>query len=215
MIHRPRTLLADDHVMLLDAFKSLLQAHCDIVGTASNGRELVELAGATLPELIILDISMPELNGLEACAQIREKNPSIKCIFLTVSEDPYLAAEAIRIGASGFLLKHSASEELITAIDTVMVNCLYITPLITKDKTLNEFISGIPRLAPNTLTGRQRQVLTLLAEGKKMKEAAKILHVTPRTIAFHKYAIMAQLGVKTSAELIHYALEHHLLTPRG
>ena len=215
MIHRPRALLADDHVMLLDAFKSLLRAHCDIVGTASNGRDLIELAGSTLPDLIILDISMPELNGLQACAQIREKNPSIKCIFLTVSEDPCLAAEAIRIGASGFLLKHSAAEELITAIDIAMANRLYVTPLITKDKTLKEFIRGMPKLAISTLTARQRQVLTLLAEGKKMKEAAEILHVTPRTIAFHKYTIMDQLGVKTSAELIHYALEHHLLTPQG
>jgi DNA-binding NarL/FixJ family response regulator len=214
MKRRPRILLADDHLMLLDAFKSLLQPYCEIVGTATNGRALIELSLATQPELIILDIFMPGLNGLDACVQIRAKQPNIKFIFLTVNEDPYLAAEAIGAGASGFLLKHSASSEMILAIESAMVNKIYITPLITKDKPLNVFVDDATSLAKESLTSRQREVISLLAEGKKMKEVARMLNVTTRTIAFHKYSIMDRLGLKTSAELVQYAIEHQLLTPR-
>jgi DNA-binding NarL/FixJ family response regulator len=215
MNHRPRILLADDHTMLLDAFRRLLEAQCEIAGTASNGRALIELALKTNPEIIVLDIAMPELTGMDACAQLRRKLPDVRFIFLTVSEEPDLAAEAIRMGASAFLLKSSASAELTLAIEHALAGRTYITPLITKGTPLDVFLREAIKPATEPLTSRQREVLQLLAEGKSMKEAADILNVTPRTIAFHKYSIMARLGLETGAELVQYAVKHGLVTPRG
>ena len=214
MIHRPRVLLADDHTMLLDAFQRLLEPACEIVGTASDGRALIELAAKTNPEIVILDIAMPRLNGIEAAAQLRRKLPGVKIIFLTVNQDPDVAAEAIRRGASAFLLKSSASAELLSAITLALSGKTYITPLITKGKPLGVFLGDSNRPSAEKLTARQREVLQLLAEGKQMKEAAAILKLTPRTIAFHKYEIMEQLGLKTGAELVQYAVEHHIVSPR-
>jgi len=214
MPSRPRILLADDHAMLLDAFRRLLEPQCDIVGTATDGRALIELAVETRPEVIVLDISMPRLNGMDACAQLRRKLPEVKFVFLTVNEDPDVAAEAIRLGASGFLLKSSASAELTLAIECALSGRTYITPLVTKGKPLGVFLGEAIAPAAEKLTPRQREVLQLLAEGKLMKEAADILKLTPRTIAFHKYAIMEQLGLRTSAELVQYAVEHRLVTSK-
>jgi DNA-binding NarL/FixJ family response regulator len=211
---RPRVLLADDHTLLLDAFQRLLEPVCDIVGTASDGRTLVELAIRTNPEIVIQDIAMPHLNGIEAAAQIRRKLPAVKIIFLTVNHDPDIAAEAIRLGASAFLLKSSASAELISAITLALAGKTYITPLITKGRPLGVFLDEAGRPCAEKLTARQREVLQLLAEGKQMKEAAAILKLTPRTIAFHKYEIMEQLGLKTGAELVQYAVEHQIVSPR-
>ncbi len=199
--------------MLLDAFRRLLEPQCEIVGTACDGHALIEIALNTNPEIIVLDISMPKLNGMDACAQLRHKLPEVKFIFLTVNEDADLAAEAIELGASAFLLKNSASAELTLAIECALSGRTYITPLITKGASLGVFLDKAAR--PASLTVRQREVLQLLAEGKLMKEAADILNLTPRTIAFHKYAIMEHLGIKTSAELVQYAVKHHLVTPRG
>ena len=213
--HRPRVLLADDHTMLLDAFQRLLETECEIVGTASDGRALIELAIKTKPEVIILDIAMPRLNGIEAAAQLRRKLPEVKIIFLTVNQDPDVAAEAIRLGASAFLLKSSASAELISAITLALAGKTYITPLITKGKPLGVFLGEAIRPTAEKLTARQREVLQLLAEGKQMKEAAAILKLTPRTIAFHKYEIMEQLGLQTGAELVQYAVEHRIVSPRA
>jgi len=215
MTHRPRIILADDHTMLLDAFRHLLEPQCEIVGTACDGRALIELALKTNPEIIVLDISMPRLNGMDACAQLRHKLPGVKFIFLTVNEDADLAAEAIGLGASAFLLKSSASAELTLAIECALSGRTYITPLITRGTPLSVFLDKAVRPAAEKLTVRQREVLQLLAEGKLMKEAAEILNLTPRTIAFHKYAIMEHLGIKTNAELVQYAVRHHLVTSRG
>jgi len=201
--------------MLLDAFRRLLEPECEIVGTASDGRALVELAIQTQPEIIVLDIAMPRLNGIEAAAQLRRKLPEVKIIFLTVNQDPDVAAEAIRQGASAFLLKNSASAELISAIALAQAGKTYVTPLITKGKPLGVFLGEAVRPAADKLTARQREVLQLLAEGKQMKEAAAILKLTPRTIAFHKYEIMEHLGLKTGAELVQYAVEHHIVSPRA
>ena len=212
---RPRVLLADDHTMLLDAFQRLLEPECDIVGTAADGHALIELASRTNPEVIILDIAMPRLNGIEAAAQIRRKLPEVKIIFLTVNQDPDVAAEAIRLGAAAFLLKSSASAELVSAIHMALAGKPYITPLITKGKPLGVFLGEATRPGAEKLTARQREVLQLLAEGKQMKEAAAILNLTPRTIAFHKYEIMEQLGLKTGAELVQYAVEHRIVSPRA
>ena len=215
MKHRPRILLADDHTMLLDAFRRLLEPQCEIVGTAGDGRALLDLAASTRPELIVLDVSMPRLNGMDACAQLRRTMPEVKFIFLTVNEDSDLAAEAIRLGASGYLLKSSAADELFTAIEHALAGRTYITPLVTKGVPLALFLREAAKPGVEKLTARQREVLQLLAEGRAMKEIADLLQITARTVAFHKYTIMEHLGLKTNAELIQYAVEHGLLRKRA
>jgi DNA-binding NarL/FixJ family response regulator len=215
MKSRPRILLADDHTMLLDAFQRLLEPQCEIVGTASDGRGLIELATTTRPDVIVLDISMPGLNGLDACAQLRRIMSEMKFVFLTVNEDADIAAEAIRLGASGYLLKSSASVELFTAIEQALAGKTYITPLVTKGMPLGVFLRQAEKSGVEKLTRRQREVLQLLAEGRAMKEVADILQVSARTVAFHKYTIMEHLGLKTSAELVQYALEHGMLKKRS
>ena len=211
MNRRPRVLLADDHTMLLDAFRRLLEPRCEIVGTAGDGRALLELAAKTQPDVIVLDIAMPRLNGIDACAQLRRKMPGVRLVFLTVNEDPDIAADAIRLGASGYLLKNSASGELFTAIERALAGKTYVTPLVTKGVPLGVFFRRAAKPATEKLTMRQREVLQLLAEGHAMKEVADLLEVSTRTIAFHKYSIMEHLGVKTSAELVQYAFEHGML----
>jgi DNA-binding NarL/FixJ family response regulator len=211
---RPRVLLADDHTMLLDAFRRLLEPQCEVVGTACDGHALLELAAGTRPDVIVLDISMPRLNGMDACAQLRRKMPGIRFVFLTVNEDPDLAAEAMRLGASGYLLKNSASGELFTAIERALAGKTYVTPLVTKGVPLGVFLRRATKPATEKLTARQREVLQLLAEGSAMKEVADLLQVSTRTVAFHKYTIMEHLGVKTNAELIQYALERGMLKKR-
>ena len=215
MKHRPRVFLADDHTMLLDAFRRLLEPRCEIVGTACDGRALVDLAASTQPDVIVLDISMPLLNGMDACAQLRRKLPGARLVFLTVNEDPDIVAEAIRLGASGYLLKNSASGELFIAIERALAGRTYVTPLVTKGMPLGVFLNRAAKPAIRKLTPRQREVVQLLAEGRAMKEVADLLHVTARTVAFHKYTIMEHLDLKTSAELVQYALEHGLLRKRG
>lgn len=207
---RPRVLLADDHTLLLGAFENLLSAECEIVGQVGDGRALVAAAEALKPDLIVLDISMPLLNGLEAGRQIKQKLRSVKLVFLTMNEDADLAAEAFRAGASGYVLKRSASSELLTAIREVMLGRTYITPLVAEG--LVESLQHLDDRNPgDELTPRQREVLQLLAEGKSMKEVASVLNLTPRTVAFHKYRIMEQLRVKTTAELVQYAVRHHIV----
>jgi DNA-binding NarL/FixJ family response regulator len=211
MNRRPRILLADDHTMLLDAFRRLLEPKCEIVGTVGDGRALVDLAVSTRPDVIVVDIAMPRLNGMDACARLRLKLPDVKFVFLTVNEDPNIAAEAIGLGASGYLLKTSPSGELFTAIEQALAGRIYVTPLVTKGVPLGVFLRKATKPGVEKLTARQREVLQLLAEGLLMKEIAEILHVTTDTVAFHKYTIMERLGLKTSAELVQYAIEHAML----
>jgi DNA-binding NarL/FixJ family response regulator len=209
-MERPRVLLADDHTLLLGAFETLLSAECEIVGKVGDGRALVAAAEALKPDVIVLDISMPLLNGLEAGRQIKQKLRSVKLVFLTMNEDADLAAEAFRAGASAYLLKRSVSSELLTAIREVMLGRSYITPLVAEG--LVESLQHLDDRKPgDELTPRQREVLQLLAEGKSMKEVASVLNLTPRTVAFHKYRIMEQLRVKTTAELVQYAVRHHIV----
>jgi DNA-binding NarL/FixJ family response regulator len=205
---RPRVLLADDHALLLGAFEKLLAGECDVVGQVSDGRALVTAADNLKPDLIVLDISMPLLNGLEAGRQIKQKSPGVKLVFLTMNEDADLAAEAMRSGASAYLLKRSAASELLTAIREVMQGRSYITPLVTEGVVGS--LQQVDQQAQQ-LTPRQREVLQLLAEGHSMKEVGNLLNLTPRTVAFHKYRMMAQLKVKSSAELIQYAVKHHIV----
>ncbi len=207
MSARPRVLLADDHAMLLEAFTRMLSPSCDVVGAVGDGRALLEAAPRLKPDVIVLDISMPRLNGIDACRQLQPKLPGVKWVFLTVNEDPDLAREAFRLGASGFLLKSSAGAELFTAIQRVMAGQRYITPLIMNDIPEGVFLEQPAPAHPDKLTDREREVLQLLAEGRTMKEVAAVLKVTPRTVAFHKYEVMKRLGVKTGAELVQYAVK--------
>jgi DNA-binding NarL/FixJ family response regulator len=202
-------LLADDHTLLLGAFEKLLSEEYDVVGQVSDGRALVAAAKELKPDVVVVDISMPLLNGLEAGRQIRQMSRSVKLVFLTMNEDAALAAEALRFGASGYLLKRSAASELLTAIREVLRGRTYITPLVAAGVVGSLLREG--HAPTDILTPRQREVLQLLAEGRSMKETASLLNMTPRTVAFHKYRIMAQLNVKTTAELVQYAVRHHIV----
>jgi DNA-binding NarL/FixJ family response regulator len=207
---RPRVLLADDHALLLGAFEKLLADDCDIVGQVSDGRALVAAADRLKPDIIVLDISMPLLNGLEAARQIKQTLRSVKLIFVTMNEDTDLAAEAFRAGASAYVLKQSATSELLAAIRQVMEGRSYVTPLITEG-LVGSLMRPDGTAPSHELTPRQREVLQLLAEGRSMKEVADLLDLTPRTVAFHKYRIMEQLKVKSTAELVQYAVKHHIV----
>lgn len=207
---RPRVLLADDHALLLGAFERLLADECEIVGQVADGRALIAAAEKLNPDLIVLDISMPVLNGLEAARQIKRTMRHVKLVFLTMNEDADLAAEAFRIGASAYLLKRSLASELQTAIREVMQGRAYVTPLVT-DGLMGSLMKGDEHGPGQELTPRQREVLQLLAEGRSMKEVADVLSLTPRTVAFHKYRMMEQLKVKSTAELVQYAVRHHIV----
>jgi DNA-binding NarL/FixJ family response regulator len=208
---RARIILADDHTLLLDAIKNLLDPEFDVVGTFADGHTLVESSLELKPHVIVLDIGMPTMNGLNAGQRLRELMPSVKLIYLTMSQDPDLAAEAFRLGASGYLIKSSAASELVHAIREVLRGSTYVTPLMTKDMVGSAIQNFKRRKCTHQLTLRQKEVLQLLAEGRSMKEAAFILNVSPRTVAFHKYTMMDQLHVKSSAELIQYALNSPLM----
>ena|ERR1700722_8328678 len=205
---RPRVLLADDHRLLREAFSSLLDSECEVVGAVGDGRAVLAEAPRLRPDIVVLDIAMPLLSGLDTARQLRLILPEVKVIFLTMSEDADVAAEAFRVGASGYLLKNSAASELLQAIREVSQGRSYITPLATRGLVDNLLHTSEPTAKQIELSPRQREVLHLLTEGHTMKEIARVLKITPRTVAFHKYSIMELLGVKSSAELIQYALKH-------
>jgi DNA-binding NarL/FixJ family response regulator len=204
----PRVILADDHTLLVEAFEKLLAPECDIVAKVADGRALLVAVKELHPDVVVLDLAMPLLNGMEAARQIKQFDRSIKLVFVTMNEDPDLAAEAFRVGGSAYLLKRSAGSELLLAIREVMKHRSYVTPLVTEGM-LGSLMHPSAEASQPELTSRQREVLQLLAEGKSMKEVASILDVTARTVAFHKYRMMEQLKIKTNAELIQYAIRHH------
>ena len=207
---RTRIILADDHVLLLDAIKNLLEPEFEIVGTFSDGHALLNGAPALSPDVIVLDIGMPKMNGLNAGQRLRQVLPKVKLIYLTMNLDPDIAAEAFRLGASGYVAKTSAASELVHGIREVLRGRSYMTPLMTKGM-VGSFIQNIERKNHNKLTLRQTEVLQLLAEGRSMKEAAFILNVTPRTVAFHKYTMMEHLRLRSSAELIQFAIKSSIV----
>jgi len=207
----PRVLLADDHTMLLEAFRRLLEGKCDVVGIVSDGRALLKEGPALKPDVLVVDIGMPLLNGLEAGRQLKETLPAVKLVFLTMNEDPDLAAQAMRSGASAYLLKSSAASELFRAIQDVLKGKTYVTPKIARGMEQAFIRNPRGRRHERSLTSRQREVIQLLAEGKSMKEAADCLNVTPRTVAFHKYRIMEELGLKTSADLVQFAIRNRIV----
>ena len=207
----PRVLLADDHTILTEAFCKLLSSRCEVVGTVSDGRALVEAALTLKPDVVVADIGMPLMNGLEAARQLKDKIPAIKLVFVTMNEDPDIAAEAMRIGASGYLLKSSAASELFHAIQAALRAKTYITPQIARG--MREAFIRNPERKPHgkALTSRQREVVQLLAEGRSMKEAADVLNVAPRTVAFHKYRIMEEWGLRTTADLVQFAIKSRII----
>lgn len=208
-MHRPRVLLADDHRLVVEACVSLLEPECKVLGIVADGRALLSTAQALRPDVIVLDIGMPLLNGLDAGRQLKQSMPGVKLIFLTMNEDPDLAKEALRIGASGYLLKTSAARELPEAIRAAVRGDTYVTSLASQ-RMVESFVQGGDRSGTGELTLRQREVLQLLAEGFSMKEAASVLQVTARTVAFHKYRVMQQFRLKSNAELIQFAIDQRL-----
>lgn len=202
----PRVILADDHKLILEALKNLIEPEFEVVGMFPDGLKLVEEAPHLAPNVIVLDVGMPIMNGLNAGQQLKRLMPTVKLIYLTMNQDPDIAGEAFRLGASAFLLKTSAASELLHAIRSVVRGGLYVTPLMTQDMIGSSIQNFKRRKTTKPLTLRQKEVLQLLSEGCSMKEAANILHVSPRTVAFHKYTIMERLHIRTSAELVEYAL---------
>jgi DNA-binding NarL/FixJ family response regulator len=210
---RPSVLLADDHKIVLDGLTSLLEADYELVGAVGDGRALVKAADKLRPDVIVADISMPLLNGIEAAKQIKQTNDRVKILFLTMHPDVTYAIRAFEAGASGYVLKHSASSELILAIQEVLKGKTYVTPMIAGE-LMQSYQKGThtKKDSAGKLTSRQREVLQLLAEGHTTKEIANILNVSPRTVEFHKYKVMDELNLKTSAELIGYAIKQGLVS---
>lgn len=197
--------------MLLEAFAKLLTPAYDIVGTASNGRDLLANAPAARPDVVVVDIAMPLLSGLDAAASLRNVLPKVKVVFLTVSEDPDLAARALANGASGYLLKKCAASELMLAIDEALKGRTYVTPLVAASDVMAARAGA--RARRSALTDRQKEVLRLLAQGYTMKQAARALRVAVRTVAHHKYTIMGAMGLDSSADLVRLAVREGLITP--
>jgi len=210
-MHRSRILIADDHNLVGELCKNLLESEFEVVGTVTDGRALVRTAADLKPDVIIVDIAMPVLNGLDAALRVKQMLPAVKVIFLTMNPDPELAAEAFRRGASGYLLKTSAARELLISVRAVLRGKSYLSPRISRDEVdLLRWQRKKMVVEQERLTERQREVLQLLAQGKVMKEIATMLNMTTRTVAFHKYRIMEVLGAKSSADLVKYAIRNNI-----
>ena len=210
---RARVLVADDHKILMEGLRGLLNPEFDLVGTAEDGRALLAAAEKLQPDVVILDISMPLLNGIEAARQLKQTQPDIKLVFLTMHPDVAFVREAFRAGASAYVLKRSAASELVRAIREALKGRAYLSPLVTQD-TLDTFLERASRAEKSFagLTTRQREVLQLVAEGRSIKEIAAILKVASKTVEFHKYRLMEELGLRTTAELTQYAIKHGIVS---
>lgn len=209
---RQRILIADDHTLFAELCKNLLEVEFQVVGVVSNGRAMIQAAQDMKPDIVVVDVSMPLLNGLDAGKAVKEMLPRVKLVFISMSADVELAAEAFRRGASAFLLKTCTTTELVKAIHAVADGLSYLCSTMSKDevsyltRSEDDYSPGNERL-----TGRQREVLQLLCEGKVMKEIGGILNITPRTVAFHKYRLMEMLHARSTADLVRYAMNHHVL----
>ncbi|HNI67767.1 MAG TPA: response regulator transcription factor [Nitrospira sp.] len=207
----PRVLLADDHTLVLEGFRRIVEQRCEVVGAVEDGRALLEAAVRLRPDLILLDISMPLLNGVDAGRQIKKLLPDVKLIFVTMHADPAYVSEAFKAGASAYLLKRSAARELDQAIEAVLKGQYFVTSLLTR-----EIVTGLSSeeggmfSQRQDLTPRQREVLQLIAEGRTIKEIAALLNISPKTVEFHKAQIIFHLNLRTTAELTKYALAHGL-----
>jgi DNA-binding NarL/FixJ family response regulator len=212
MTSRSRILIADDHTLVAELCRKLLETEFDVVGTVSDGRALVRAAAELKPDVVVVDVAMPVLNGLDAGRQVKEMLPAVKLIFLTMNPDIEVAAEAFRRGAHGYLLKTCAAAELVLAVRDVLRGKSFMSPILPRD-TLNFLRKQDKKMVneDDRLTQRQREVLQLLAEGKVMKEVSNILHMSTRTVAYHKYRMMEVLGAKSTAELVKYAIRNHIV----
>ncbi|MCC6365758.1 MAG: response regulator transcription factor [Bryobacterales bacterium] len=210
---RPTILIADDHGMLVDGLRKLLETDYEILGAVSDGRQILHEVQRLDPQLVVIDISMPSLNGIDATRQLREAGCSCKILILTMHPDATLAREALDAGASGYILKSSPASELLNAIKEVLLGRTFLSPAVTRD--LLDIMGKSAASHDNAwakLTPRQREVLQLLAEGKSHKEVAAILNVSVKTAEYHKYALLEALGLKTNAELVQYAVRHGIIT---
>lgn len=208
---RPRIALADDHTFVLDAIKTLIPDEFEVVGTFSDGRALVDAAPALKPDVVVLDIGMPKMNGLLAGEILKREIPHVKLIFVTMNPDRDLVADAFQLGASGYLLKTSAGSELGHAIREALMGRTYVTPSLTNENEESVRTFKLQKKR-HRLTVRQQEILQLLVEGLTMKEIAFRLDLSPRTIAFHKYSMMTQFQIKSSAELVHFAMKHSIVS---
>lgn len=205
-----RLLIADDHRLMAEGCAKMLQSEFEVVGIVTDGRALVQAALDSKPSGLIVDVSLPHLNGLDAAAQIKRKLPFTKLVFLTTKSDPDLAAQAFRRGASGYILKHSGADEFLNAIRRVMRGESYLSPLIARE-TMTYLLTRPNVRDKAQITLRQREILQLLAEGRAMKDVAYVLDISTRTVAFHKYNMMGKLGITTNAGLLLYAIKHHIV----
>lgn len=209
--YRPRVLIADDHSVVAEGVRSLLQKNCDVVGVVSDGRQLLEKAPQLKPDLLVLDITMPLLNGLDAAERLKSLLPNAKFVFLTMSDDSNLAAAALNLGAVGYVLKQAAASELTKAISEVVEGRSYVTPKLRPENWAVQ--KERARRLSKDLTPRQQEVLQLLAEGRPMKQIADILKVSEKTVMFHKYHIMQSFNLKNNTDLVLFAVKHHLISP--
>ena len=213
---RTRVLLADDHKIVLDGLKSLLEQEFELVGTVGDGRALFSAVERLHPDVIVVDISMPLLNGIEAVRQIKKLDKQVKVVFLTMHPDVTYAIRAFEAGASGYVLKHSAASELLTAIHEAIKGRSYVTPMIAGE-LVQAYKGGTYRQTEEAqqLTQRQREILQLLVEGNSAKEIANLLNISPRTVEFHKYNMMSKLKLKSLSALIQYAIKHGFASVEG
>lgn len=210
---RLRIVLADDHCLIAEALRTMLAVAFDVVGVVSDGRALVEAVRQLRPDVVVADISMPLLNGLDACRMVHQEAPAVKLVFVTMNQDPDLAVKAFSLGASGYLLKNSAGSDLIGCLNAVLAGRRYLTRLIAGGDVDRLLLEAIDVRQATELTLREKEVLQLIAEGKAMKEVAAVLGITHRTVQFHKYGIMARYHLKSSAELIQFAVRKGLVHP--
>jgi DNA-binding NarL/FixJ family response regulator len=211
-VSRPRVLLADDHRLVAEGLKSLLSAEFELVGVVEDGRALVEAARKLRPDVIVADITMPHLNGIDALAQLKQDDEQVRVVFLTMHPEVAYARRALEAGALGYVLKHSAPSELIAAIRAALDGKTWLTPAVAGE--VLQSMKGEPEKAGDpvaSLTPRQREILQLLAEGRSAKEVGAALGVSARTVEFHKYQMMERLDLHTSAELVHFAIKHGIV----
>jgi len=206
-----RILIADDHQLLADACKTLLEPEFSVVGIVTDGRQLADAITEFKPNILLLDIYMPRLNGLDAGEQAKKTNPRIKLVFLTMTMEADVAAEAFRRGASGYVLKQSAGAELLLAVRKVHRGESYLSPLVAKETVKFLLNKKEPIAEEKRITKRQSEILQLLAEGMSMKQVASVIDVKPGTVSFHKYRMMETLNITTNAELLGYALKHQMI----
>lgn len=201
---RPRVLLADDHVMLAEGLKRILADDFSLIGVVEDGRALVAAARMLRPDVVVADISMPHLNGIEAVKRLKADNPGIAVVMLTMHQNAAYARRAFEAGAAGYVVKHSAPAELVMAINAALRGRTFITPALAGEL--------LEVSTPDPLTPRQREVLELLAEGRSAKQIAEALAISPRTVEHHKYQMMEAHGLHTSAELVHFAIKNGVVT---